>query len=160
MRLYAKLKTNINTIPGSNNMKLRVFIFFCIFGFTSVAYSESTDSISGVWLGYGYQCYNSQGELFTHPGETIQVYYTDGKVVAKKLIGDACVTSGAITWYIETGEPNILFNHTYSGSIQVGSPSNPNSDWARAKVIFKNANEIHVFGGDWKITMKKERGPM
>ncbi len=120
------------------------------------AKAEQSSSLSGEWIGYGYECYDSRGILVEIPWETAEISYADGRIVATKIVGDDCVTSGNVTWYGDVG-PEIEPNKVYSARVAVGLPQSPNSGLEPATLKLDNDGVIFVFGPGWELSFVRNR---
>ena len=58
-----------------------------------------SNSLCGVWLGYGYMCVDTYGHPELVPLEIILIEDLGNSFIrATKIIGDECVPTGEITW--------------------------------------------------------------
>ena len=114
-----------------------------VFVFSAPAAAEDPRAFTGAWAGYGYQCYDDDGALVGIARETFRVTLEDGQLVATKVDGDACVTSGAVSWIAEVGD-DVALGAVYPTRMRVGSPWSPNSGWVPGAARFVSEGRIEM----------------
>lgn len=127
--------------------------FLTIFFLLIAHLSLKSQSLCGYWAGYGYQCFkiNVDGSttFFNLPYELIYIAQVQDTLVAMKIIGDDCVTSGFPTWkaLLKKDEKNI------KGTIYLGNPLQPNSSFSPIQLYIYSPDSIFIWGNP--LTYKK-----
>lgn len=91
----------------------------------------------GAWIANGYQCDGPQGE------EIIAITLApDGRLIAKKIIGDDCVRRGEVTWQ------GTLVGNTITGEFHAREPGAADGDdsWVTGSFTVRSRDEIEGFG--------------
>lgn len=105
-------------------------------------------NLAGEWDGKGYYCPSGYVPYF----EFISIAHDleTGEVVATKIIGDDCVTSGNMTF---TGFYDGK-SETFEVTFLLGNPTFPNSDYGNDIITIVDENEMHA-GQDGGITFTR-----
>lgn len=94
------------------------------------SFSQSYD-LCGIWLAYNYECPSD-----TFNTEVIEIQHNGDEVIATKIIGDDCVTTGHITWQ------GTYDKDTFDVVMTIGIPSNPNGGTIPSTMIVIDSNRI------------------
>ena len=91
---------------------------------------DETNSLCGIWYGYGYTC---QGFI---PVEIILIEHINNWVKATKITGDNCVEAGQITWQ------GYYYQSPFIADFTLGSTLNPQSTIVQNLVYIHNDSTI------------------
>jgi hypothetical protein len=94
---------------------------------------DDSGNLSGIWLGVGYQC-----PLGTFHVEQVSIQDDGTNVVATKINGDPCVTSGIVTFSGVKNDSSDIFDITFT----TGSLLIPNSSTAEGTLSIIDNNKF------------------
>ena len=124
---------------------MKKYIFYCLSSLIFLVTELSAQNLCGYWAGYGYQCYriNLDGTttFISPPYELIYLSQNNDTIVAQKIIGDNCVTSGFPTW------KGILLKNEkiIKATLYLGSPLQPNSSFTGVELSVINNDSLKMY---------------
>lgn len=107
----------------------------------------------GYWYGDGYKC--NQGGVIP---EDIWVHYENGKVIATKIHGDDCVTSGTKTFSFDLADNWDTNTAARNCVITLGGQYNPNSSSGSCNLVPRDQNTFDV--KNWGLTFVRADKPL
>jgi gliding motility-associated-like protein len=125
---------------------MKIIYSLIIFVVFTLHFDLKSQSLCGYWAGYGYACYKINIDGSTTwvypPYELMYISQIQDTLVAMKIIGDDCVTSGFPTWkaLLKKGNPNM------KGTLYLGQPLQPNSSFRPIELNVYSPDSIFIWG--------------